>query len=46
MLRTAVGELEGSLPQPYADEIRGMCEVLGFSLADCVLINMAYEATA
>ncbi|KAK1345819.1 hypothetical protein QTO34_008284 [Cnephaeus nilssonii] len=46
VLRTAVGELEGSLPQPYADEIRGMCEVLGFSLADCVLINMAYEATA
>lgn len=45
-MRAAVGELEGSLPQPYADEIRGMCQVLGFRLADCILINMAYEASA
>lgn len=45
-MRVAVGELEGFLPQPYADEIRGMCDVLGFRLADCILINMAYESTA
>ncbi|XP_036192695.1 N-acylethanolamine-hydrolyzing acid amidase isoform X1 [Myotis myotis] len=46
VMRVAVGELEGSLPQPYADEIRGMCDALGFSLADCILINLAYESTA
>ncbi|EPQ01678.1 N-acylethanolamine-hydrolyzing acid amidase [Myotis brandtii] len=46
VMRVAVRELEGSLPQPYADEIRGMCDVLGFSLADCILINLAYESTA
>lgn len=45
-MRKAVRELEGSLPQPYGDEIRGLCEALGFGLADCILINMAYEATA
>lgn len=45
-MRVAVGELEGSLPQPYADEIRGMCDALGFSLGDCILINLAYESTA
>lgn len=45
-MRKAVGELEGSLPQPYTDEIRGMCDVLNFSLADCILINLAYDFTA
>ncbi|XP_023600577.1 N-acylethanolamine-hydrolyzing acid amidase [Myotis lucifugus] len=46
VMRVAMGELEGSLPQPYADEIRGMCDALGFRLADCILINLAYESTA
>lgn len=46
VMRKAVGELEGSLPQPYTDEIRGICDVLNFSLADCILINLAYDFTA
>ncbi|KAF6131654.1 N-acylethanolamine acid amidase [Phyllostomus discolor] len=46
IMQKAVKELEGSLPQPYTDEIRGMCDVLNFNLADCLLINLAYEFTA
>lgn len=46
VIRTAVGELERLLPQPFIDEIRGMCDVLNLSLADCVLVNLAYESTA
>ncbi|XP_036906861.1 N-acylethanolamine-hydrolyzing acid amidase [Sturnira hondurensis] len=46
VMRKAVKELEGSLPQPYTNEIRGMCDVLNLSLADCLLPNLLYEFTA
>lgn len=46
MIQKAVGELEHLLPQPFTDEIRGTCSVLNFSLADCVLLNLAYESSA
>lgn len=46
MIRKAVGELERFLPQPFADEIRGVCDALNFNLADCLLLNLAYESTA
>ncbi|XP_066136406.1 N-acylethanolamine-hydrolyzing acid amidase isoform X1 [Saccopteryx bilineata] len=46
VIRKAVGDLEGFLPQPFTDEIRGMCDALNLSLADCILVNLAYESTA
>ncbi|XP_036859199.1 N-acylethanolamine-hydrolyzing acid amidase isoform X1 [Manis javanica] len=46
LIRKAVGELERFLPQPFADEIRGVCDALNFNLADCLLLNLAYESTA
>ncbi|XP_074180545.1 N-acylethanolamine-hydrolyzing acid amidase isoform X1 [Rhinolophus sinicus] len=46
VMQKAMGELERFLPQPFTDEIRGLCAVLNFSLADCVLVNLAYESTA
>ncbi|XP_006871665.1 PREDICTED: N-acylethanolamine-hydrolyzing acid amidase [Chrysochloris asiatica] len=41
-----LGELTGFLPQPFIDEIRGMCDVLNLSLSDCILVNLAYEFSA
>uniref|UniRef100_A0A8C9DL04 N-acylethanolamine-hydrolyzing acid amidase n=1 Tax=Prolemur simus TaxID=1328070 RepID=A0A8C9DL04_PROSS len=38
--------LEHLLPQPFTGEIRGMCDVLSLSLADCLLVNLAYESSA
>ncbi|XP_066241232.1 N-acylethanolamine-hydrolyzing acid amidase [Saccopteryx leptura] len=46
VIRKAVRDLEGFLPQPFTDEIRGMCDALNLSLADCILVNLAYESTA
>ena len=46
MIGKVVGELAAFLPQPFTDEIRGMCEVLNYDLADCLLLNLAYETTA
>ncbi|KAI5278823.1 N-Acylethanolamine-Hydrolyzing Acid Amidase [Manis pentadactyla] len=46
LIRKAVGELERFLPQPFADEIRGVCDALNFNPADCLLLNLAYESTA
>uniref|UniRef100_A0A5G2R6W7 N-acylethanolamine-hydrolyzing acid amidase n=4 Tax=Sus scrofa TaxID=9823 RepID=A0A5G2R6W7_PIG len=46
LIRKAVWELEFFLPQPFIDEIRGMCDALDFSLGDCILLNLAYESTA
>uniref|UniRef100_A0A8C3X4S6 N-acylethanolamine-hydrolyzing acid amidase n=1 Tax=Catagonus wagneri TaxID=51154 RepID=A0A8C3X4S6_9CETA len=46
LIRKAVGELELFLPQPFTDEIRGMCDALNLNLADCILLNLAYESTA
>lgn len=46
LLQKAVGVLESFLPQPFTDEIRGMCDVLNISLADGLLINLFYECSA
>ncbi|CAK7316016.1 N-acylethanolamine-hydrolyzing acid amidase [Vulpes lagopus] len=46
LMGKAVGELARLLPPPFTDEIRGMCQVLDYSLADCLLLNLAYESTA
>ncbi|XP_022455027.1 N-acylethanolamine-hydrolyzing acid amidase isoform X1 [Delphinapterus leucas] len=46
LIRKAVWELELFLPQPFTDEIRGQCDALNFTLADCILLNLAYESTA
>ncbi|XP_036708779.1 N-acylethanolamine-hydrolyzing acid amidase isoform X2 [Balaenoptera musculus] len=46
LIRKAVWELELFLPQPFTDEIRGQCDALNFNLADCILLNLAYESTA
>ncbi|XP_076999260.1 N-acylethanolamine-hydrolyzing acid amidase [Tamandua tetradactyla] len=41
-----VDVLEYFLPQPFTDEIRGICKALDLSLSDCLLVNLAYESTA
>jgi N-acylethanolamine-hydrolysing acid amidase len=41
-----IGELESFLPQPFTDEIRGMCDFLNLSLAEGLLVNLAYESSA
>ncbi|XP_027400577.1 N-acylethanolamine-hydrolyzing acid amidase [Bos indicus x Bos taurus] len=46
LIRKVVPELELLLPQPFADEIRGMCDALDFNLVDCILLNLAYEFSA
>uniref|UniRef100_A0A803Y8Z7 N-acylethanolamine acid amidase n=1 Tax=Meleagris gallopavo TaxID=9103 RepID=A0A803Y8Z7_MELGA len=46
VIRPIAAELESFMPQPFAGEIRGLCEALGVSLGDGVLLNFAYESTA
>lgn len=46
MIGEIVSKVESFLPQPFTDEIRGMCDFLNLSLADGVLVNLAYEASA
>ncbi|XP_020759807.2 N-acylethanolamine-hydrolyzing acid amidase [Odocoileus virginianus] len=46
LIRKVARELELFLPQPFTDEIRGMCDALDFNLVDCILLNLAYEFSA
>ncbi|XP_055967092.1 N-acylethanolamine-hydrolyzing acid amidase [Sorex fumeus] len=46
VIQKGVGELERFLPPQFIDETRGMCDFLNFSLADCLLVNLAYESSA
>ncbi|KAK2115847.1 hypothetical protein P7K49_006473 [Saguinus oedipus] len=46
LMGKVVLELERFLPQPFTGEIRGMCDFLNLSLADCLLVNLAYESSA
>ncbi|XP_007947248.1 N-acylethanolamine-hydrolyzing acid amidase [Orycteropus afer afer] len=46
LIGKVMGKLEWLLPQPFTSEIRGMCDVLNLSLADCLLVNLAYESSA
>lgn len=39
-------KLERLLPPPFTAEIRGMCDFLNLSLADGLLVNLAYEYSA
>lgn len=46
MIEEVVSKVESFLPQPFTDEIRGMCNFLNLSLAEGILVNLAYEASA
>nr|XP_020041758.1 N-acylethanolamine-hydrolyzing acid amidase [Castor canadensis] len=46
LMGKVIGELESFLPQPFTDEIRGMCDFLNLSLAEGLLVNLAYESSA
>ncbi|MBZ3888028.1 N-acylethanolamine-hydrolyzing acid amidase [Sciurus carolinensis] len=39
-------KLESLLPQPFTDEIFGVCDFLNLSLVDGLLVNLAYEYSA
>ncbi|XP_054845797.1 N-acylethanolamine-hydrolyzing acid amidase [Eublepharis macularius] len=46
VIRPIAEEIELYIPQPFAGEIRGLCQALGVNVGDGVLLNMAYESTA
>ncbi|XP_062992054.1 N-acylethanolamine-hydrolyzing acid amidase [Elgaria multicarinata webbii] len=46
ILKPIAEELENFVPQPFAGEIRGLCNALGLNVGDGLLFNLAYEATA
>ncbi|CAI5784817.1 N-acylethanolamine-hydrolyzing acid amidase [Podarcis lilfordi] len=46
IIRPLAEELESFAPQPFAGEIRGLCQALGLNVGDGLLINLAYESTA
>ncbi|XP_064509832.1 N-acylethanolamine-hydrolyzing acid amidase [Pseudopipra pipra] len=46
VIRPIAAELEQFMPQPFAGEIVGLCQALGISLGDGILLNFAYESTA
>ncbi|XP_078250605.1 LOW QUALITY PROTEIN: N-acylethanolamine-hydrolyzing acid amidase [Pogona vitticeps] len=46
IIRPIAKELESFAPQPFAGEIRGICDALGLDVGDGVLLNLAYESTA
>ncbi|XP_027625543.1 N-acylethanolamine-hydrolyzing acid amidase [Tupaia chinensis] len=46
VIRKATPLLDRILPQPFTGEIRGSCNFLNLSLADCLLVNLAYESSA
>lgn len=41
-----VKALEKYIPQPYADEIRGMAAYYQSDITDIILLNFAYEVSA
>ncbi|KAM9759674.1 N-acylethanolamine-hydrolyzing acid amidase-like [Menidia menidia] len=45
-VKPIVSALEKYIPQPYAEEIRGMASFMGGNLSDIVILNFAYEVTA
>nr|XP_020660909.1 N-acylethanolamine-hydrolyzing acid amidase isoform X2 [Pogona vitticeps] len=46
IIRPIAKELESFAPQPFAGEIRGICDALGLDVGDGLLLNLAYESTA
>uniref|UniRef100_A0A8D0BIP6 N-acylethanolamine-hydrolyzing acid amidase n=1 Tax=Salvator merianae TaxID=96440 RepID=A0A8D0BIP6_SALMN len=46
VIRLAAEELESFIPQPFAGEIRGLCNALGLNVGDGLLLNLAYESSA
>uniref|UniRef100_A0A7M4EIK2 N-acylethanolamine acid amidase n=1 Tax=Crocodylus porosus TaxID=8502 RepID=A0A7M4EIK2_CROPO len=46
VIRPLAAELEFFIPQPFAGEIQGICNALGMSVGDGILLSLAYEATA
>lgn len=45
-IKPVVRALEKFIPQPYADEIRGMAAFYGSDISDILLLNFAYEVSA
>ncbi|TRY95858.1 hypothetical protein DNTS_021391 [Danionella cerebrum] len=45
-VKPIVRALEKYIPQPYAEEIRGMAAFYGSDIVDIVLLNFAYEVSA
>lgn len=39
-------DLDRYIPQPFADELRGISKTLGMSLGDIVLANIVYDISA
>lgn len=46
MIGEVVSKVESILPQPFTDEIRGISNFFNVSLAEGILVNLAYEASA
>ncbi|KAM5271762.1 N-acylethanolamine-hydrolyzing acid amidase [Ctenodactylus gundi] len=46
VIAKVVAEVESLLPQPFTDEVRGMCDFLNLTLLDGLLVNLAYESSA
>ncbi|XP_034959014.2 N-acylethanolamine-hydrolyzing acid amidase [Zootoca vivipara] len=46
IIRPLAEEIESFAPQPFAGEIRGLCQALGLNVGDGLLLNLAYESTA
>ncbi|XP_074848132.1 N-acylethanolamine-hydrolyzing acid amidase [Carettochelys insculpta] len=44
VIRPIAAELEYFIPQPFAGEILGICQMLGIGIGDGILINLAYES--
>ncbi|XP_053260376.1 N-acylethanolamine-hydrolyzing acid amidase-like isoform X1 [Podarcis raffonei] len=45
IIRPLAEEIESFVPQPFAGEIRGLCQALGLNVGDGLLLNLAYEIT-
>ena len=39
-------ELDKFIPQPFADEMRGISETLGLPLGEIVMANLIYDVSA
>uniref|UniRef100_H2ZE53 N-acylethanolamine-hydrolyzing acid amidase n=1 Tax=Ciona savignyi TaxID=51511 RepID=H2ZE53_CIOSA len=46
ILEDVAKDLERYIPQPFADELRGLSKALGMKLGDLVLINIIYDVSA
>ncbi|XP_027710443.1 N-acylethanolamine-hydrolyzing acid amidase-like [Vombatus ursinus] len=45
VIKELINDLEGLLLEPYANEIRGICNALNISFVDGILFNLVYESS-